>query len=188
MRIQPAPRTARAARRPPLLRLLSASALGLALVLTLAAPEAQAQWKWRDKSGQINASDRPPPLDVPEKDIIARPPQDTRRTVLTVPGAAAAASAASAPAGPRAPAGDRDLEARRRAAEQEQAGKSKAEEERLATQRAENCRRARGHVAALESGQRMARVNEKGEREVLDDRARADEMRQSRAIIASDCR
>ncbi|KPF50014.1 hypothetical protein IP87_04245 [beta proteobacterium AAP121] len=168
--------------------MFSASLLGLslALLLALAAPAAHAQWKWRDKSGQINASDRPPPLDVPEKDIISRPPQETRRTVLSAPGAAA--SAASAPVAARPPVGDRDLEARRRAAEQEQAGRSKAEEERLATQRAENCRRARGHVAALESGQRMARVNEKGEREVLDDRARADEMRQSRAIIATDCR
>jgi hypothetical protein len=185
-----APCTAHAARRLPPQRVFSAPLLGLslALVLALATPAAHAQWKWRDKSGQINASDRPPPLDVPDKDILSRPPQETRRTVLSVPGAAAAASAASAPVASRPPAGDRDLEARRRAAEQEQAGKSKAEEERLATQRAENCRRARGHVAALESGQRMARVNEKGEREVLDDRARADEMRQSRAIIASDCR
>ncbi len=173
--------------QPALLRRFSW--LLCALALLLSAPTAQAQWKWRDKSGQVNASDRPPPLDVPEKDIIARPPQDTRRPqLLTAAGAAAAASAASAAQGSRAPVGDRELEARRRAAEQEQAGKSKADEERAAAQRAENCRRARGHVAALESGQRMARVNEKGEREVLDDRARADEMRQSRAIIASDCR
>jgi hypothetical protein len=40
----------------------------------------------------------------------------------------------------------------------------------------------------MESGQRMARVNEKGEREVLDDRGRAEEMRQARSVIASDCR
>ena len=63
----------------------------------------------------------------------------------------------------------------------------KADEERLAAQRADNCRRARGHLAALESGQRIARTNERGEREVLDDKGRADEMRQARAVIASDC-
>jgi hypothetical protein len=34
----------------------------------------------------------------------------------------------------------------------------------------------------------MARVNDKGEREVLDDKARADEMRRARDVIASDCR
>ena len=63
-----------------------------------------------------------------------------------------------------------------------------AEEERLAPQRAENCRRARSHLSAMESGQRIARVNDKGEREVLDDRGRAEEMRQAREVIASDCR
>jgi hypothetical protein len=156
-----------------------------ALVLALAAPLAHAQWKWRDKSGQINASDRPPPLDIPDKDILARPaPVPEFRRVLP----AAPASAASAADPVRQPAGDRELEARRRAAEQEQAGKAKADEERLAAQRAENCRRARSHLSAMESGQRIARVNDKGEREVLDDRGRADEMRQAREVIASDCR
>lgn len=156
-----------------------------ALVLTVAAPLAHAQWKWRDKSGQVNASDRPPPLDVPEKDILARPAPvpDSRRAVPAM-----AASAASAAQPMRQAAGDRELETRRRAAEQEQAAKTKAAEEQQSAKRAENCRRARGHLSALESGQRIARVNDKGEREVLDDRGRADEMRQAREVIASDCR
>lgn len=160
-------------------------ALVAALVLALTAPLAHAQWKWRDKSGQINASDRPPPLDVPEKDILARPAPvpEPRRAAP-----AAAASAASAATAVRPPPGDRELEARRRTTEQEQAAKSKAEEERLAAQRADNCRRARTHLSALESGQRIARVTDKGDREVLDDRGRADEMRQAREVISSDCR
>lgn len=168
--------------RPLTLTLPRAGTLFLAaLVFALAAPAAHAQWKWRDKSGQVNASDRPPPLEVPEKDILSRPTPDARRLAPT--------PAASAAVPPRtAPAGDRELEARKRGAEQEQAAKAKAEEERLAAQRAENCRRARSHVAALESGQRIARVNDKGEREILDDRGRADEMRQARAVITSDCR
>ena len=157
-------------------------------MLCLAVPAAHAQWKWRDKSGQVNASDRPPPLDVPEKDILARPAPEVRRLFPEAPAASAATAASGAASAARAPTGDAQLEARRRAAEQEQTSKSKAEEERLKTQRADNCRRARGHLAALEGGQRIARVNEKGEREVLDDRGRADEMRQARTVIASDCR
>lgn len=165
-------------RTSPLLR-----ATALALALAAAATTAQAQWKWRDKSGQVNVSDRPPPMDVAEKDILARPtPESVRR-----PAPAPAASAASAATPARGPL-ERELALRRRAAEQEQSAKAKAEEERVAAQRAENCRRARNHVAALESGQRMARVNDKGEREVLDDRGRADELRQAREIIASDCK
>ena len=158
------------------------------LMLALAVPAAQAQWKWRDKSGQVNASDRPPPLDVPEKDILARPTPEVRRAFPEAAAASAASAASGAVPATKAPAGDAQLEARRRAAEQEQASKAKAEEERTKAQRADNCRRARGHLVALEGGQRIARINDKGEREVLDDRGRADEMRQARDVIASDCR
>jgi hypothetical protein len=55
-------------------------------------------------------------------------------------------------------------------------------------QRAENCRNARAHLAALDTGQRIARFNDKGEREVLDDKQRADETRRAREVIASECR
>jgi hypothetical protein len=103
-------------------------------------------------------------------------------------GAGSAPLTTAAPAVPAKGPLDRELEARKRGAEQEQSAKAKAEEERNAQQRAENCRRARTHVAALETGQRIARVNDKGEREVLDDRGRADELRQARSTIASDCK
>lgn len=154
------------------------------LALALTAPLAHAQWKWRDRTGQINASDRPPPMEVPDKDILDRPIPEVRPFVPVAP----PASAASAALPQRAAAGDSELEARRRGAEQAQAAKAKAEDDRAAAQRAENCRRARSHLAALESGQRMARFDAKGEREVLDDRGRAEEVRQARGVIAADCR
>jgi hypothetical protein len=166
----------------------AAASLACLLVLALAggAGDAQAQWKWRDKSGQINASDRPPPLDVPDKDILGRPTDNQRRAA---PAASASASApAAAASGPALGPLDRELQARQRNAEQEQAAKAKADAERLAAQRGENCRAARGHLAALETGQRIARMNDKGEREVLDDKGRAEEQRRARAVIASDCR
>lgn len=161
-------------------------ALPVAALIALAVmvSPVHAQWKWRDKDGQINASDRPPPKDIPDKDILGRPGTETRRSL---PAAAASAAAPAASAAPKT-ALDREIEARKKAAEQEHAAKAKAEEERQAALRGENCRRARGQLAALESGQRIARVNEKGEREVLDDKGRASEMRQARAVIASDCR
>jgi hypothetical protein len=160
---------------PPLRALLLASALLLAIL------PAQAQWKWRDKGGQITASDLPPPRDVPEKDILQRPDITPRR---------APAPAASAASGllPAKPGGDKELDARRRAGEQELQAKARADEEKLAAQRAENCRRARGHLSALESGQRIARTNDKGEREILDDKGRADEMRRANEVITGDCR
>ncbi|MBK1712127.1 hypothetical protein CKO43_04960, partial [Rubrivivax gelatinosus] len=74
-----------------------------------------------------------------------------------------------------------------RAADQEQQSKAKAEQERVAQAKAENCRRARSHLAGLQSGQRIARLNDKGEREILDDKGRAEESRRAEEIIASDC-
>jgi hypothetical protein len=178
-------------------------AAGLVAVLaaSFTAP-AEAQWRWRDASGRVTASDRPPPKEVPEKDILSRPASAQRRGAVMTPvpeAASAPASGAAAGAAPLAPLAasaaasgasglQAEVEARKRRAEQEQAARAKAEEEKLAAQRAENCRRARGQVAALESGQRMARTNERGEREVLDDRGRAEELRAARAVIASDCR
>ena len=158
----------------------------LALLVAAAWPQpASAQWKWRDKDGQVNASDRPPPRDVPEKDILSRPVPDARRPA---PATAAPTAAGASAAAPAPTALEREVQARKRSAEQEQQAKAKADEERQSTQKAENCRAARGHLAALETGQRIARTNEKGEREVLDDKGRAEEQRRAREVIASDCR
>ncbi len=168
--------------RLPRLKPLRLPVLVLLALLATALP-GHAQWKWRDKAGQITASDLPPPRDVAEKDILQRPDLSARR-----PAPAATAAASAAVAAPARPVGDKDLDARKRAMEQEQQAKTKADEERLAAQRAENCRGARSQLNTLQSGQRIARNNDKGEREVLDDKSRADEMRRASDVIASDCR
>jgi hypothetical protein len=166
----------------------------VAVLASLAASlPVQAQWKWRDKSGIVQYSDRPPPPDVAQKDILERPaPLPERRAatpVATMSAASApAADAAQAPAA-SAPTGvDPELQARRRQAEQEDTAKRRTEEEKLAAQRADNCQRARSQLRALEDGLRLVRTNEKGEREVLDDKGRAEETARARAIVASDCK
>lgn len=165
---------------------------------TLADPaQAQGQWKWRDAQGRVTVSDLPPPREVADRDILQRPAAVARAPATPGPGVAPAAaggaaaapgSAASAPAAARPAPVDKELEARKRAAEAEKAAKAKAEEQRAAAVRAENCKRARQHLATMDSGQRVARINEKGEREVLDDETRAAESRRAREIIASECR
>ena len=151
-----------------------------ALALAAACP-AHAQWVWRDKGGRVNASDLPPPRDIADKDILQRP------AAARLPAASASAPALQASAPPK-PAVDKDLEAKRRAAEQEQQAKQKAEAERLAQQKADNCKRARNAVTSLESGQRVVRTNDAGEREFLDDAARAEELRRARSVVGTDCR
>lgn len=158
----------------------------IALCLPLAAT-AQGQWKWRDAQGRVQFSDRPPPQGTPEKDILARP-ANAPKPIQVVPygQAASAPAAAAAPAAStpqeRAAASDKA----RKAAESE--AKIKAQEQRDAQAKADNCRAARQQLAALESGVRVATVNERGERTVLDDSQRAQEIRKAQAVIAADCK
>jgi len=163
---------------------LLAALLGLALALP-----AEAQWKWRDSKGQTQYSDLPPPAGVPEQDILARPGPNTKRRSKAPQGAASAASgAAAAASGALAPRTvDADLEAKRKKAEAETADKQKAAESKVAAQRQDNCNRAKEQMRTLDSGLRLARTNDKGEREVLDDQARADEAKRTRDIIAANC-
>lgn len=166
----------------------AATAVALAAVALMLALPAHAQWKWRDANGRITASDLPPPRDVGDKDILQRPSTPTRKAAAAAADAASVAASAGAPSlMARAPSGDKDLEARKKAADKEKEAKAKADEEKLAATKAENCRRARTYMGTLEGGQRIARVNDKGEREVLDDRGRADEVRRAREVIASEC-
>jgi hypothetical protein len=165
-------------------RAMALPAAAMAVLTLLAALPAEAQWKWRDKDGRITVSDLPPPREVPDKDILTRPAPAQRARPSAAPATApAAAPAASAPP----TALEREVQARKRAAEEEKAAKAKADEERNAARRAENCRQARNQLTALESGQRIARTNDKGEREVLDDQGRAQETRRAREVIASEC-
>jgi hypothetical protein len=156
-----------------------------ALALMLQSAPAEAQWKWRDSRGQIHISDIPPPRDVPEKDVLQRPELAVRKPAPTPAAAASAPAAVGAPG--KAPV-DAELEERKRKAEQEQATRTKADEQRAAAIRKDNCQRARDQLATLDSGQRIARIKADGEREILDDEARAKEARRAREAITSECR
>ncbi len=160
------------------------AALAAAIGLTLALP-ASAQWKWRDKAGQTQYSDLPPPIGVPESDILQRPATASARSTAPVAAPASGASAAPLTA---VRASDPELEAKRKKAEQEVADKKKADETKVAATQAENCVRAKAQMRTLDSGQRMARTNDKGEREILDDAARAAEAKRTRQVMASECK
>lgn len=154
--------------------------LGVLAGSALSLPAA-AQWIWKDAQGRFNSSDRPPPPDVPERAII-------QRGVLK-PAPVAAPAASGAASEPGKPAVDKELEARRKQNEQQgQEARRRASDDRLAVARAENCDRARGYMKTLESGVRIARTNEKGEREFLGDDARQQEIERTRQVMASDCR
>jgi hypothetical protein len=121
---------------------------------------------------------------VADKNVIRRP--SATRPAVTAPALASAASAprlaaASAPVDP-------ELAQRRARAEQDAKAKADADAQRVAAQRAENCQRARAHLATLDAGTRLVRVTPQGERVVIDDAVRAREAAEARNVMASDCR
>ena len=155
--------------------------LTMVLIAVLCLP-ASAQWKWRDSTGRTQYSDLPPPPDTPESSILLRP--------ASAPGRApsAAASVASLPSLPPAKTVEPELEKKLREEKQAKAAKAKLEEQKIAAQKADSCARARNQLLGLDEGFRVARVNSKGEREVLDDKGRADETQRVKAIIKADCK
>ena len=182
--------------RPPR-RTLAWVAAVLACCLGCCAAQAAGMWKWRDASGRINLSDQPPPREVPERDILERPAARSHLPASPPTPATTGTQArpASGPAPGRAASAavartDPELEARRRAEAakaRESAKAAPAEDPQAIARKRENCQRARAALALLESGQRMARLNDKGERVILDDAARAQEAQRAREVMASDC-
>jgi type IV secretory pathway VirB10-like protein len=160
-------------------------ALLLALLLGACWPAA-AQWVWMEGKDRKVYSDRPPPAGIAESDILQRPKAANLRPAAA-PAAAGATSAASGAAAPRLSGTDKELQDRKNQAQDQEAAKKKAEQEAQARARADNCARARQAKANYDSGVRLARTNAQGEREIMDDAARASETQRLQNIIASDC-
>ncbi len=157
---------------------------------------ASAQWQWTDKEGRKVYSDRAPPSDILEKNILKRPEvrsatsdrTDAVPAVAIVPGIPAAASALQgAASAPRLSGVDKELLEKKKKADEAEVAKRKAEEERILKAKVENCARAKQAKTSYESGMRIAWINEKGEREVMDDTARAIEVKRIQSIIDADC-
>ena len=167
------------------MKLLRVTLLGLAL----AAPAlCLAQWQWIDKDGRKVYSDQPPSADVPANKILKQPSGKGSRPVEPVAQApAASAPAKAASSGLKVSGKDKELEEKKKLAEAAAAEKKKAQEEENAKARAENCERAKRAKATYDSGARIAQVNAKGEREFIDDAARAVETKRLAGVIARDC-
>jgi Domain of unknown function (DUF4124) len=160
---------------------------------------ASAQWQWVDKDGRKVFSDRPPPQEIPEKDILKQPggraapraaapvpaaaPDGT--AVATAGGASAARGAASAP---KISGTDKELEQKKKQADDAEEAKKKAEEQKVAKARMESCNQAKSAKATMDSGIRVSRANAKGEQEIFDEAARDAETKRLQGIINSQCK
>lgn len=174
----------------PLRLIFSVTAL-LALFVSL---PASAQYQWLDANGRKVYSDQPPPANVPQKKILQQPGHAAPVAATSSASSASKAPAANPPAAVKdvqetkdKPV-DKDLEAKKKQADDAEAAKQKAEIETQAKVKAENCERAKNAKKTLDSGVRISQTNAKGERSYMDDAARMVENKRVQDIIQTDCK
>lgn len=177
------------------IRRISLATVAAALVAVYAAP-ACAQWAWRDGTGRTVYSDQPPPPSVKTDQILRQPGTQSfsRPSAQTAAAPAPAgdgkaegkAEPKDAPKGPKTLA-EREQEFRKRQQESAEAEKKQAEEQSRNDQKSAECERMRGYLKALEDGQRIARTDAQGNREFLDDAARAKEVSRVRDGMSRNC-
>lgn len=150
---------------------------------------ASAQWMWVDKQGRKVFSDQAPPPDIAPSQIRKAPAgrMPAKEEAAEAPAPAPAAAQSTAANVPKPSGTDKALEDKKRQAEAAENEKRKAEEAKIAAAKADNCNRAKVTKANYESGVRLARLNDKGEREVIDDNQRAVEIKRLNEVIARDC-
>ena len=149
-------------------------ALGIALTVTLSNATAQT-YQWKDSSGRTVVSDTPPPGTAKE-------------SARTIGGNAPKPTTATAkPADAPKTMAEKDLEFKKRQQESaEKAGKD-AKEAAANAEKRDNCERAKKQLALLESGQRIATTDEKGERRIMEDAERAQEMARAQKFANESC-
>lgn len=149
----------------------TAAALLFGALSAAASPDAHAQWKWRDDQGRVHYSDRPPPTSVPASRVQR---SELAPAVAGAPAASPASAASSA---------ERAGQMRRRDEE-----RGKAEQlARQAAALAEACEGMRGEARTLESGIRVARVDARGERQLMTDEERAARLEAIRRDLQAHC-
>ena len=128
-------------------------------------------YKWKDKEGKVRYSDTPPPSNVKQEAIIGKkkPAEPTGREPLAPVDKTSAAPAAVVPKSPEPPVNPEDLAAEKRQQNAEAEKKNKQEKEAEAKRKAENCSAAKANMETYTQGGRVYKMNEKGERQYMDE-------------------
>ena len=164
--------------------------LPLLLAALAAAPHASAQYQWRDANGRMVYSDLPPPASVPPSAVQRAP---ARQTPAVAPGGSGVTASEPRPGGTPAAGGaapsiaEQEMAFRKRRLERAEAERKATQAQAEARRAAAACEFARAQVRTLESGMRVARVNEGGEREVIDEATRASQLDGARRSMREHC-
>ena len=160
--------------------------LGAGLIAALPAA-AQQLYKYVGPDGKVQYSDRPPPDGQKAEKV-------TGSRLSSVPGAPVAAAntdaAKSDAAKSTAPktSAEQDQAYRQRRMEADEKAKKDAKAAQDQQVQAEACTNARRELAGMQSGARVARLNEKGERIFLDDAGVQGEVTRMEREIAAGCK
>lgn len=142
----------------------------LAAALCLALPASAQIYQWKDQNGKTVISDKPPVGQVTlQKQIDSAPPAKT--------GAKQQPSLA-----------DRELEFRKRQKEAQENAEKAKKDEVASAERNESCQNARRQLQALESGERIALRDDRGERYYLDDAQRDQETAKTKRFLEAQCK
>lgn len=149
----------------------------ICLALLLAAGSASAQmYRWVDADGKVRYGDTPP---AGAKTSAIKAPQSG--------GAAPATAAKDAKKGPLT-AAEQEKDYRKRQAEAGKAADKADAERRAQAERNEVCARTRETLSTLESGQRVARTDARGERYYMDENQVAQEITKARQSMQQACK
>lgn len=155
------------------------SRLALLSCLMLWAASSPAQmYKWVDERGVTHYSEKPPP--------------GRKAQQIQPPPASPAAPATPQPASPAQTWSDQERDFRRRAIERDQAAekkRKKEDEERYRAElRRERCLEAQRAVSALGESRPVYSINQKGEREYVDDDSRPAAMQRAKQNVETYCK
>jgi hypothetical protein len=159
--------------------------LGLGLALCATAANAQ-QYKWKDSRGRTVYGDLPP-AGVKATPMSSASPPPAAAAPAKSGGAETGAKAGAKDGKPLTPA-EQEMEFRRRVKEAQEAAAKKAKEDQAERDKKQNCELAREQERTLASGQRVSRVDEKGERYYVNDAQRGEELSQARRSISEWCK
>lgn len=141
-------------------------ALGVLLVTAL--PVQAEIYKWVDKDGTVKYTDTPPPSGAKRLSTIKN---KAASSAATLPAIVTPEGGQTNPAFPQTTNGASAQEVTKKKREiEEMEKKNNAEKEAQARQKQLNCSAAKANYQSYSQGGRVYRMNEKGEREYLDDK------------------
>lgn len=144
--------------------------LGAAL-LTLPLLAGAQIYTWKDENGRTIMSDKPPLGKAAQKKAITPATGDTQPSAQT----------------PKTFA-EKEMEFRKEQQDRQDKAKKAEAEQAQAAQRKENCDNARRNLQTYQSGERVARRTDSGEREILDDDQRAAEAAKAQKAVNEWCK